>query len=110
MPIAVKNAVKAPTPVTVLVDQLGKVKAKIANLEKTEATLRQDIIDTGVEEAEGELFRATVNTTDVDYVGYKAVVEALADKATKEELKAIRRLLKKNTVTKPKTTVSVTSR
>ncbi len=72
-------AFKTVSPVWLgdIVDELGQVKAQIANLEKREAELRQAIIDSGESEAEGDLFRATVSETITTKIDYKAVCEKL---------------------------------
>lgn len=44
------------------VDQLGHIKAQIADLEEQEKALREDILAMGKDEVEGDLFRATVST------------------------------------------------
>ena len=45
-----------------IVDQLGHIKAEIAELEEREKKLREEIIALGKDEVEGDLFRATVST------------------------------------------------
>lgn len=94
------KVVAVPEPTT-LVDQLGRVKAKIAALELEEGSLRQLLIDSGVDEAEGRLFRATVVTTGYTKVDYKGLLE---------ELKPSARMLAKYTEVNDRTTVKVVSR
>jgi hypothetical protein len=44
------------------VDQLGHIKAQIADLEEQQKAARDLVIAMGQEEVEGDLFRATVST------------------------------------------------
>ncbi|HZT90264.1 MAG TPA: hypothetical protein VFA12_20155 [Stellaceae bacterium] len=48
-------------PVGDIVDELGALKASIADLEAREKRLRDELVARGVGEAEGALFRATVS-------------------------------------------------
>lgn len=45
-----------------LVDRLGKLKAKIANLCEEEKAIKDELILTRLPEIEGTLFRATIST------------------------------------------------
>lgn len=56
------------------VDELGVIKAQIAELEVRERELRERLVKSGKYEVDGELFRATVATTTVERVDYKEVV------------------------------------
>lgn len=47
---------------THIVDQLGEIKARIADLEEQEKVLRDQVLALGEKEVEGDLFRATVST------------------------------------------------
>ncbi|HLJ18974.1 MAG TPA: hypothetical protein VKU84_02185 [Stellaceae bacterium] len=56
-----------------LVDELGALKADLANLKSREDAIRAELIGRGVTEAEGALFRATITeatrwTLDTDRV------------------------------------------
>ena len=64
MPKAVANIVSVSPyhnlPVGDLADQLGTVKAEIADLEAREKSLRDELIRRGVSECQGEAFGASV--------------------------------------------------
>lgn len=67
-----------------LVDQLGLVKAQAAKVSEEENKLKQQLIEAGVTEADGEFYRATVseaerNTRDD---AFKAFIETLVEKHT----------------------------
>lgn len=59
--------------VSKLIDELGQLKAQIADLEKREEKLKADLRATGVKVAEGELFRVTVTTSDRETLDMEAV-------------------------------------
>lgn len=84
-----------------VVDQLGQVKAQLAELEAIEAGLRKQLVEAGVEAVEGRLFRATVSTFEATNVNWKGLVEQLAPPE---------RLVKKFTSTAQRTTVKVVAR
>lgn len=46
------------------VDQLGHIKAQIAELEEQEKKIKAELIASGQKEHEGELFRAVISTSD----------------------------------------------
>lgn len=83
------------------VDELGRIKAQIADLKATEEQLRQTLLDAGIESTEGKLFRATVSRYDQTCVDYAGLIEQLAPPA---------RLIKKFTTTSERTTVRVVAR
>lgn len=85
-------------------DELGYVKAQIADLEAKEAELRQSLIDSGFKAAEGEFFRCTVSTVEWERVSYREIVEALP------KTPQLTRLTKANTHKEKKTVVKVVSR
>lgn len=85
-------------------DELGYIKAQIADLEAKEAELRQSLIDSGFKAAEGEFFRCTVSTVEWDRVAYKEIVEALPPSPQ------LKRLTTKYTSKEKKTVVKVVSR
>lgn len=60
-----------------LTDRLGHLRARIADLKGREEVLRSELIDSGVEEADGKLFHAIVSHQTVDLVNYKAIVEKI---------------------------------
>lgn len=84
-----------------IVDALGEIKAHKANLEEQESDLRQALIDSGTEEVEGRLFRATVSNSTVQRVDYPALIN---------EIGVSPRTLRKFTIESPRTTVKVVSR
>lgn len=46
--------------ISLMVDQLGRIKASMAELKEEEAGIKATLIMLGVEEAEGDLYRATI--------------------------------------------------
>ena len=60
-----------------VVDRLGAVKAQISDLEGVEKSLRDQLVDSGVTEVEGTLFRATVSQSSVKKVDYAGIVKKL---------------------------------
>jgi hypothetical protein len=84
-----------------LVDQLGCIKAQIADLEKQEKAIRAQLIDTGHGAIEGELFRATVSRSEVERVDWKAVAE---------KCEPSRQLIAAHTLHDERVTVKVVSR
>lgn len=84
-----------------VVDRLGQVKARLADLRAEEEALKGQLTDAGVEALEGRLFRATVShyeQTNVDYAGLL------------ERLRPASRLVKQFTSTSERTAVRVVSR
>ena len=57
------------------VDNLGKLKAKIATLQAEYDAIKNTLVEMGIDEAEGKLFKVTVSTFDASRVDYKAIVE-----------------------------------
>ncbi len=84
-----------------LVDELGIVKAKIAALKRIEDAMKQQLINTGLTEADGGTFRATVSFTNRETTDWKAIAE---------KLEPSRQLITAHTTYSPCTTVRVTSR
>jgi len=60
------------------VDALGELKAQIANLEKLEKTLRDQIAAQGAGAYEGELFRASVSVAERETIDWRAIAEKLS--------------------------------
>ena len=56
-----------------LADELGKIKARIKDLQELQDAMRNALLEEGVEEAHGKLFRVRVDRekpwTNVDYKG-----------------------------------------
>lgn len=68
---------KTPTKLSTIIDQLGLVKAQIAELEAKEEELRNALVAAGIEEGEGKLFRCTVSTSEVSKVDYAGLITYL---------------------------------
>ena len=81
---------KAPLKTAQLVDQLGALKARIAALTQDEASLKAQLRELGVREAEGELFRATVVTAETETrdEAFKALIEQLVARHTSAQYRA----------------------
>ena len=84
-----------------VVDELGRLRAKIADLKVREEELKTALDESGEEDVDGTLFRATVSRSDVDHVDWKTIAA---------RFKPSKRLVKANTETKERVTVKVTSR
>lgn len=82
-----------------LVDELGALKAKIADLEKQESALKKQLIASGVTNLEGELFRVTIT---------KSIRESLDMEAVKAKLSP--QFLRAHTRETEYTTVRVSAR
>lgn len=95
---------KRPIPLGSLVDQLGTIKAQIADLEKEEKRLVLALADSKATVAEGHLFRATISRFTVHHCDYRHVVESL------EQTPQLRRLITRNTKDQDRTTVKVVAR
>jgi hypothetical protein len=93
--------VKTKVNVGSLVDQLGKLKAEMADLKEKEETIRQVIVESGKETVEGKLFRCTVVTSEVMRIDYKGICEALPPPTW---------VVKKHTTKENRTTVRVVAR
>ena len=83
-----------------LADELGAIKAQIADLKLREAAIKTDLHRIGGVH-EGALFRATVSESIRATVDWKSIAQ---------KLKPSRQLVTANTTTKPVITVRVTSR
>lgn len=84
-----------------LVDDFGQVKAEISDLTERAAELRDALIATGLDAAEGDLFRATVSRSETTSVNWKAIAM---------KLKPSRQLIAAHTTSSDRTTVRVVSR
>lgn len=62
----------------VIVDQLGALKAQIAELKKREDALKKELTDAGVEKLEGELFRVTITKSIRETLDMEAVKAKLS--------------------------------
>ncbi len=89
---------------TQIVDDLGLVKAQIADLQEREKSLRDQLVESGLDAIEGELFRATVSRGTVRTIGWKSVVESL------EQTPALKCRITRATSVDARTTVKVVSR
>lgn len=61
-----------------IIDRLGELKAKIAELQTEEKALRDEVIALGVGAHEGDLFRATVTESERATLDMAAVREKLS--------------------------------
>jgi hypothetical protein len=64
--------------VTLAIDEIGRVDARIADLKKTRDNLADIIKSLGAGSYDGELFRATVSVSDRETLDMKAVREKLS--------------------------------
>ncbi len=71
-----------------IVDDLGRLKAEIADLEVRKGELEDVLVESGEAEIDGRLFRATVSIYDRATVAWKKIAK---------KLKASRQLIKANT-------------
>jgi hypothetical protein len=69
--------IKTPMKLQREVDQLGEINAQLADLEAQKKELRSRIIESGLMELEGRLFRATVSETNKVKIDYKAITKRL---------------------------------
>jgi hypothetical protein len=92
---------RLPSDPRMLVDQLGCIKAQIADLEKQEKSVRDALADSGLSEIEGELFRATVSRSEVAKVDWKTIAE---------KCEPSRQLIAAHTTSDERVTVRVVSR
>ena len=60
-----------------IVDELGTVKAEIANLKAREEFLKKALEDSGETAIDGTLFRATVATSQRTNIDWKTIAEKL---------------------------------
>lgn len=60
-----------------LVDEFGKLKAKMADLEARAEEIKEDFRNSKLSEIEGKLFRVTISRFSMGRVDWKAVAEAL---------------------------------
>jgi hypothetical protein len=84
-----------------IVDQLGAIKAQQADLKARAGTLQAQLIEAGVTEADGALFRATVSYSNVESVDWKAIAA---------KLEPSYQLVAAHTSYAPRTTVKVVAR
>ena len=84
-----------------ITDQLGELKAEMADLALLEVQLKDKLIELGIKEAEGDLFRVTVTRTMVQRVDWATVAS---------KLEPSHQLVKAHTTEKERVTVRVTAR
>jgi hypothetical protein len=82
-----------------LIDELGVLKAKIAELEAIETLLKDQLIAAGPGAYEGDFYRATVSESERNTLDMKAVRAKLSSQ-----------FITANTKTTPVTTVKVVAR
>ncbi len=88
------------------VDQLGHIKAQIAELEEQEKALRDQVVASGQKEVEGDLFRATVSNSERG--GRDAAFKAKIEELIEQHLSA--QYVRAHTTSTPVTTVKVSAR
>lgn len=59
------------------VDALGRVRENIAELTRLEESLRQELVEAGVADADGKLFRVTVTHYETAVTDWKAIAEKM---------------------------------
>jgi hypothetical protein len=67
------------TNLTATIDELGEIKAQIADLTAKEKALKDALADLEPGAYEGELFRLSISQSDRDNLDMKAVREKLSD-------------------------------
>jgi hypothetical protein len=87
-----------------LVDQLGAVKAQLADISKIEKALKDELISLGVGSYDGETFSASVSETVRESIPVADAVEKL------EELGVSKQWFVAHTKKSPVTTVKVVAR
>lgn len=60
-----------------LADQLGDVRAELADLKERESAIKSQLIKAGVKIVEGDYFRANVITSDRTYIDWKEIAAKL---------------------------------
>ena len=60
-----------------IADELGAIRAALADLKKREDDARAKLLELGINSAEGQLFRVTVSHADRERVDWAAVAEKL---------------------------------
>lgn len=91
----------AKTELQQAVDALGRLQAKINDLRRQAETIRQPLIDAGIDAIDGRLFHATVSRSIVKQVDYKGLLT---------HLKASARLIHNYTQEAERITVRVVAR
>lgn len=87
-----------------IVDDLGRLKARISKLQAIEDQLAARLRESGETEVDGSLFRATISTYESTKVAWKAVVESLPKSAS------LTRKINANTSVSETTSVRVVAR
>lgn len=93
-----------------IVDELGKVKAKIAELQEAEKALRNELVESDLDEADGKLFHASITRTFVTKTDYKTILAETENLLTEPQHKKLDRIVKQNTTEDERVTVKITSR
>ena len=60
-----------------LIDQLGSIQSQIAELRQKEQRIKELLVNSGVDELEGTLFRAVVIRSEVKTIDYKGLIVKL---------------------------------
>ena len=86
-----------------LVDELGSIKAQLADLEEKANAIKAQLEDAGFDKLEGELFKYSFSSFDRTTIDYKSILEELA-------VKVPVRVLKKHTKVSPSSRATVAAR
>lgn len=62
---------------SVLVDEFGQLKAKLAELESVEKMMRAVLVESGMDVIEGDLFKVNVSRFEKNQVDWKGLAEAM---------------------------------
>lgn len=84
-----------------IVDKIGRLKARIAALQRVEGILKQRLVDSGEQAIEGSLFRATVSHFEVQRIDYPELLKAI---------QPAERLVKRYTTVETRHQIRITSR
>ena len=84
------------TSLGAVVDQLGKVKAEIADLKEKEDDLKTDLIASSEKAVEGSLFRATISSSTRATTDYKGILAEIMA-GGRVSLKTYNELVEKHT-------------
>jgi len=99
-----KRVKSKPLTLGEIVDEMGKIKAKQADLEKQYEKYRQKLVKANRYEVSGILFRALIHTDPKTTTDWKGVVQSL------EQTPALKRKIRSARSTKDVTTVEIKAR
>ena len=84
-----------------LVDELGRIRAQLADLKENESDIRDELLVSGITEAEGNLFRVVVVESDRKIIDWQKIAKLL---------KPSRQLISGNTRRSTSTSIRVSAR